>query len=82
MMEWSDPLELSEDELAAARCLDGDRKLVDHPKPTSWTLSIEDIRARLSLIGPIVRRLMEAVPHHYTHADRQLVEAACRSLTQ
>jgi len=69
-------LHLSAGELDAAQQLNAYRELIDHPKPTQWSLAAEDVRSTLANVLPVVRKLMDAVAHHYEARDRKEVDAA------
>ena len=58
-LPWSDSLELTSEELSALRELDGLRALIDHPKPTSWSIAEPDgwrARSMCSSLLPRQRR--------------------------
>jgi hypothetical protein len=76
-LEWAvSPLVLSLEEAAACAILDGDRGLIDHPKPTTWSLNCDEIRDCLATVAPIVRRLMNAVPQHFDAKHFTAADAA------
>ena len=80
-LEWvQSALVLSEVEQEAARSLDEYRVLVDHPKPTSWSVSKADVRRVLTTVAPIVRRLLDAVPQRYSAIDREVTDAAVAAI--
>lgn len=88
-MEWSQPLGLTISEIEDAHRLDGYRGDVEHPKATTWGFDVVDLHRVLAATAPITRRLIDAVPHHYSldqrmDADRSVsaIRAAYDALDQ
>lgn len=82
-LPWSDqPLVLTDDESRACAALEGDRHLIEHPKPTTWSLATADLRWIVVTVAPVVLRLIDAVSHHYLDNRDQAVRAIDRIKAQ
>jgi hypothetical protein len=73
-LEYGGPVVLTKSESVLARELDFYRQLIDHPKPTSWSVPVEDIRDAVRFAPLIIKRLRPANHHLFDFADR--IEAA------
>lgn len=67
---------LDESETALAINLDNFRKLIDHPKPTSWSVPKQDLLAAVRFAPLIVERLRPTYFQLSDHAQR--IETASR----
>ena len=69
-LEYGGPVVLTNSESFLARELDFYRQLIDHPKPTNWSVPVEDVRDAVRFAPLIIDRLRPANHHLFDLADR------------
>lgn len=69
-LEYGGPITLSAEESALAEELDTYRQLVDHPKPTTWSVPKDDVRDAVRFAPLVIERLRHAHYRLFDHSDR------------
>ncbi|WP_133255305.1 hypothetical protein [Phenylobacterium kunshanense] len=79
-MEWG-AIPFTEDEKQAAAELDGLRGLIDHPKPTHWSVEPGQLVKVLGFVPKLLEKCVAAAFHHYVDGDGETVQVAAARMS-
>jgi hypothetical protein len=74
-MEWG-AIPFTEDEKGAVAELDGLRGLIDHPKPTHWSVEPAQLVKVLGFVPKLLEKCVAAAFHHYVDGEGEKVQVA------
>ena len=64
-LEFSEPLHFTDNETKAASKIDRLRALIDHPKPTYWSVETDELTWALGVFPDILEKCVGAARHRY-----------------